>query len=171
MTPQRLSWFRWFGTIGLPLNARLFAWLILQNRVWTSVRLIRRGWPNSGPCQLCKREPETAAHLIFKCRYSVRVWNGLKEWIGLVDFDTSLWANFDSLDEWWCATSGANGRRRKGLTSLLLLTTWELWNERNARVFRNVASISTRVISIIKSSAHLWGLAEAKKLSAIVPRE
>jgi hypothetical protein len=34
-----------------------------------------------------------AAHLIFKCRFSVRVWNGLKEWLGLVDFDPNLEGN------------------------------------------------------------------------------
>jgi hypothetical protein len=121
-----------------PPKCKTFAWLILQNKVWTSDRLLRRGWPNCGPCQLCKREPESAARLIFKCRYSIRVWNGLRDWLGLVDFDTRLWSNFDNLHEWWCAISGAHDRRRKVLTSLLLLTAWELWNERNARVLKNV---------------------------------
>jgi hypothetical protein len=152
-----------------PPKCNTFAWLILQNRMWMADRLIRRGWPNRGPCQLCK--PETAAHLILKCRFSIRVWNGLKECLGLVDFDTDLWANFDSLEEWWCSISGVNGRRRKGLTSFLLLTTWELWKERNERVFRNVASMFVRVTSFIKSSAHLWSLAGAKYLSAILPQE
>jgi hypothetical protein len=36
----------------------------------------------------------------FKYRFPLRVWNGLKEWLGLVDFDTNLWEIFDSLDEW-----------------------------------------------------------------------
>jgi hypothetical protein len=53
---------------------------------------------------------ETAAHLIFKYRYSLRIWNGLKEWLGLVDFDTNLWANFNTIDEWWSTVSRANGR-------------------------------------------------------------
>jgi hypothetical protein len=141
---------------------KTFAWLILQNRTWTADRLIRSGWPNCGPCQLCKREPETAAHIIFKCRYSLRVWNRLKDSLGLTDFDTHLWTNYDSLEEWWCHISGVNGRRWEGLTSLLLLTAWEICNERNARVFRNVASMPTRVILIIKSSANLWGLAGEK---------
>jgi hypothetical protein len=79
------------------------------------------------------------------------VWNELKEWLGLADFDTNLWANYDSLEEWWCHISGVNGRRKKGLSSLLLLTAWEIWNERNAGVFRSVASKPTRVYSIIKS--------------------
>jgi hypothetical protein len=152
-----------------PPKCKTFAWLMLPNKVWTLDRLLRRGWPNCGPCQLCKREPESAAHLIFKCRYSIRVWNGLRDWLGLVDFDTSLWSNFDNLHEWWCAISGAHGRRRKGLTSLILLTAWELWNERNARVLKNVASMPALIISSIKSSAALWGIGGAKYLSALMP--
>jgi hypothetical protein len=87
-----------------------------------------------------------------------------------VDFDRNLWANFNYLDEWVCAISGALGRCWKGLTTLLLLTAWELWNESNARVFRNVAYMPGLVVSIIKSSAALWGIARAKYLSAIMPR-
>jgi hypothetical protein len=88
-----------------------------------------------------------------------------------VEFDTSLWGKFDNLHEWWCAIFEAHGRRRKGLTSLLLLTAWELWNERNARVFKNVASIPALIISSIKNSAALWGIAEAKYLSVLLMRE
>jgi hypothetical protein len=152
-----------------PPKCKTFAWLILQNKVWTSDRLLQRGWPNCGPCQLCKREPESVAHLIFKCRYSIRVWNGLRDWLGLGDFNTSLWSNFDNLHQWWCAISGAHGRRWKGITSLILLTAWELWNERNVRVFKNVTSMPALIISSIKSSAALWGIARAKHLSALMP--
>jgi hypothetical protein len=60
-----------------PPKYKLFDWLILQNRVWTADRLQKRGWPNCGNCQLCKREPETAAHLLFKCRFSLRIWNSI----------------------------------------------------------------------------------------------
>jgi hypothetical protein len=99
------------------------------------------------------------------------VWNELKDWLGLTDFDTNIWADYDSLEEWWCHISGVDGRRRKGLSSLLLLTAWKIWNERNARVFWSVASMPTRVASIIKSNAILWGLVGAKILTALMSRE
>jgi hypothetical protein len=57
--------------------------------------------------------------MIFQCRYSLWVWNELKDWLGLTDFDTNIWANYDSLEEWWCHISGVNRRRWKGLSSLL----------------------------------------------------
>ena len=154
-----------------PPKYKLFAWLILQNKVWTADRLARRGWPNCGMCQLCKREPETAAHLMFKCRYSLRVWEGLKAWIGLDNLDTTQWQSYGSVEEWWCAITGATGARRKGLASLVLLTAWEIWNERNARVFRNVASMPFLVCTCIKRNAALWGVAGAAHLSSLMPQE
>ena len=74
-------------------------------------------------------------------------------------------------EEWWCAITGAHERRRKGLAFLILLSVWEVWHERNARVFRNSASIPFVVLSSIKRNAALWGVVGAKHLSSIMPRE
>ena len=113
----------------------------------------------------------TAAHMLFKCRYSLRIWRGIKEWLGLFNLDMSVWSGYDSVKAWWCSITRVQGRRRKGLSSLLLLVSWEIWNERNARVFRNVASMPSLIISNIKRGAGLWGMAGAKHLCNIMPRE
>jgi hypothetical protein len=44
---------------------------------------------------------------------------------------------------------------RKALASLTLLTVWEIWNERNARVFRNKQSPSFVILDRIKVEARL----------------
>ena len=64
-----------------------------------------------------------------------------------------------------------HGHRRKGLTSLLLLTTWENWNERTVRAFRNKASMTTVILSSIKRDAVLWSVTGVKLFSNILPRE
>jgi hypothetical protein len=46
----------------MPPRCKLFVWLILHRRVWKVNRLQKRGWPNCGNCQLCKREPEMATN-------------------------------------------------------------------------------------------------------------
>jgi hypothetical protein len=48
---------------------------------------------------------------------------------------------------------------------------WEVWNERNARVFHNKFSSSFVIVDRIKAEAHLWVLAGSKKLGTIMPRE
>lgn len=37
-----------------PPKCKFYAWLMIQNRVWTSDQLAARGWPNSGTWPLCR---------------------------------------------------------------------------------------------------------------------
>lgn len=71
--------------IWTPPKCKHFAWLAIQNRLWTSDRLQHRGWPKSGQCALGHQLPETAVHLFTKRRYSIRVWNMTSTWLSLVD--------------------------------------------------------------------------------------
>ena len=67
-------------TWALP-KCKFFAWLILQNRVWSSDRLARRGWPHNTSCALCRQKMETALHLLADCRFTRRVWESNALWI------------------------------------------------------------------------------------------
>jgi hypothetical protein len=61
--------------------------------------------------------------------------------------------------------------QRKAIASLMLLTVYEIWNERNAQVFHNKNSPLFVVVEKIKVEARLWVIAEAKKLGRILPGE
>ena len=37
-----------------PPKVKFFAWLALQDRIWTADRLEKRDWPNCGPCRFDK---------------------------------------------------------------------------------------------------------------------
>jgi hypothetical protein len=122
-------------------KAKHHAWLVLQNRLWTADRLQRRDWPNCGLCPLCKQAPESTNHLFVHCRFSIRIWELLKVWIGIHGIFSRQWGALN-IDEWWKLLATGASPHRKALSSLMLLTVWELWNERNARVFRNKSSPS-----------------------------
>ena len=81
-----------------PPKCKFFAWLIIQNRVWTADRLHRRGWPNCNLCPLCKQVQETAAHLLFQCRFSQRVWIEVATWLGIHGDVVRSWRNEASGD-------------------------------------------------------------------------
>uniref|UniRef100_A0ACD6AK31 Uncharacterized protein n=1 Tax=Avena sativa TaxID=4498 RepID=A0ACD6AK31_AVESA len=149
-------------------KCKFFAWLVLQNRVWTADRLARRGWPNCGLCKLCNQRLESAAHLLFKCRFSIRIWNKLKLWLGLHQIDTALWQQFHSVKEWWKKAIHKKGPHRKALASLTMLVSWELWKERNARVFRGHSVTVDMMVTKIKNEARLWCFAGAKALSSLI---
>ncbi|KAI4990269.1 hypothetical protein ZWY2020_038632 [Hordeum vulgare] len=59
---KRMIWTTW-----APPRLKIFAWLLLKNRLWCNDRLQRRGWPNGYFCQLCLRNLETSAHLFWQC--------------------------------------------------------------------------------------------------------
>ncbi|KAF7098048.1 hypothetical protein CFC21_099817 [Triticum aestivum] len=91
--------------------------------------------------------------------------------MGLTNVDIADWSSFDNVKDWWHHMVGVNANVRKGLASVVMLVSWEIWNERNARVFRNVSSMPYVITSRIKTEARLWGLAGAKHLSSLIPRE
>jgi hypothetical protein len=117
-----------------PPKVKFFAWLANENRIWMADRLEKRGWPNCGLCPLCKQVTESVDHLFVHCRFTMRLWTQVKEWLGIPDLVPSHWAGL-SIAEWWRRMSHEATANRKAMASLTLLVSWEVWCERNARVF------------------------------------
>jgi hypothetical protein len=154
-----------------PPKCKLFAWLIIQNRVWTADRLAKRGWPNGRICPLCRGHDESANHLLFKCRFTIRIWKMIQGWLHIHDFDPSSWSGFGSVELWWTSIAFAHAGRRKAMATLLMLVSWEIWKERNARTFKNVSTMPTIIFERIKSEARTWAVAGAKHLGLFIAGE
>ena len=60
---------------------------------------------------------------------------------------------------------------RKAGRSLTLLVIWELWKERNARVFWRREASTLTLMTNIKAEAAAWTLAGAKDLALLLWRE
>uniref|UniRef100_A0A3B6FNS0 Uncharacterized protein n=1 Tax=Triticum aestivum TaxID=4565 RepID=A0A3B6FNS0_WHEAT len=76
-----------------------------------------------------------------------------------------------SVREWWTGSIHIRSESPKALASLMMLISWEIWSERNARIFRNTAAPSAALVSKIKEELSLWALAGAKHLSIVMARE
>jgi hypothetical protein len=85
--------------------------------------------------------------------------------------NAQLWDTNKVQRDWWTLLADGITPHQKALASLAMLTVWEIWNERNARVFRNKQSPSFVILDRIKVEARLWVLAGAKKLGSIMPGE
>lgn len=95
----------------------------------------------------------------------------IKVWLGIHDVHPSDWGNVATVKERWTHHATNKTQSRRPLASLMLLISWELWKERNAQVFRNIAVPVGVVVAKIKEEAALWSIAGAKSLSYIMPRE
>ena len=62
------------------------------------------------------------------------------------------------------------GVSRKGLKSLVILVCWEIWNERNARIFNGTEAPSFTVTEKIKGEVSAWILVGAKHLACLIGR-
>ncbi len=83
---NNLIWKPW-----APRKCKIFAGLIIQNRVWTSDKLATGGWPNGSMRPLCRHSQETAILLLAECRYTRRIWGALAEWTANEHPNPSLW--------------------------------------------------------------------------------
>jgi hypothetical protein len=118
-----------------PPKCKFFAWLILQDRVWTSDRLTRRNWDHCPVCPLCRNAPETTLHLMAGCRYTRRVWTVVAAWLGTPHLVPSKWRPSMSTMEWRVNVSTAPDVPRKGSRSVALLIGWEVWKEQKQPCF------------------------------------
>ena len=96
-----------------PPKLKFFAWLVIQDSVWTADRLERRGWPNRGTCQLCEQHNEMETRLLFGCRYSLRIWRAIKDLFGLEDLHRAECEGFASVRDWWSLVLRRNGAREE----------------------------------------------------------
>jgi hypothetical protein len=100
----------------------------------------------------------------------MRIWGLLKDWLGLQGIFPRLWAGL-SIQEWGSSLGEGSSPHRNGLASLALLTVWEIWKKRNARVFCHKSSPFFVFFDKIKCEARLWVLVGAKRLGDLMPGE
>jgi hypothetical protein len=98
----------------------------------------------------------------------LRIWEKAKDWLGTTKLHSTPTVGQTFL-EWWNFMS--LGQNRKGVASLAMLILWEVWKERNNRVFNNKRAPSQVVFDRVKTEARLWMLAGAKNLGNLMPGE
>ncbi|KAF8645767.1 hypothetical protein HU200_024086 [Digitaria exilis] len=71
--------------------------------------------------------------------------------------------------DWFVDLSGkGKDATTKGTRTLVILVTWSIWCERNARIFDCQEKPIRKLVDEIKDTVRLWGSAGAKHLAALV---
>ena len=123
----------------------------MQEKILTAENLQKRGWPHQGRCVLFNGPLETWLHLSLLCPFAKVVWNQILNW---EHFDTEL-TQFDQdparLSSWWEETVPKVTREeRRRFNGLVIYTCWNLWKERNRRIFNNAQESALQVASRVK---------------------
>ncbi|CAL4994550.1 unnamed protein product [Urochloa decumbens] len=140
-----------------PGRCKFFFWLVLHGRCWTSERLQRHGLPNHGNCALCSQMVELLDHLLLSCVFIREVWYRVLRSQGWQQMTPG---QDDQIVSWWLTQRKQLDKlSRKRFDSIVLLTTWKLWNERNARVFRGTAKQPTLAFNEIREEIQSWSRA------------
>lgn len=140
-----------------PLKCKLFMWLASKNRLWTADRRFRHGLQDrTSACFTCLQDEDTAQHILAHCAYAREVWFLCLQDVGLMIAEPQRQVPFE---EWWLSTREqvSQGDRRK-FDSPVILVSWMLWKQRNARVFANTGDFCNvvQLVGRIKDEFRVW---------------
>ena len=106
-------------------------------------------------------------HLLAGCSFSHQIWHEILGWARV---PISLPAPDTPFQVWWQSSLDiAPASMRKGLSSLIILTAWWIWKQRNACIFDGATPSITFTSDTIKDEARLWAKAGATGLQNIIP--
>ena len=138
----------------VPLKVVLFAWRLFRDRLPTKDNLLRRGVIpfDSRLCVVGCDSVETSTHLLLHCSTFGSVWQLLLRWLG---FSTAL--PFGVIGHFWqFSFDGGNVKDRGAILQVIwFATTWEIWKERNSRLFNGNDCPIPQVVDKIKSLAFM----------------
>ncbi|TVU03236.1 hypothetical protein EJB05_51232, partial [Eragrostis curvula] len=147
-----------------PAKVHFFSWLALQRRLWTSERRERHGLQEDATCILCDQEPESSDHLLLQCSYAKQIW--WETWVSL-----GMACSFndgESWVDWWhWHRKGRPPKMAKGIATLVMLTAWMIWKQRNPLVFEQKSATVPQLLVEIKREIDCWIAAGAKNLARL----
>jgi hypothetical protein len=150
-----------------PHRVRFFFWLVLHRRCWTADRRRRHGLQDNDTCIICDQDAETMDHILLGCIFSREVWD-----IALRSYrlNNNVAVQQQDVMTWWTTARKQLPKELHRGFDCLVLTSWMLWKERNARTFNRIASTPAELGAAIRLEADLWVAAGYKRLAVLQSR-
>jgi hypothetical protein len=73
-----------------------------------------------------KKVQESAAHLLYKCRFTIIIWKEILSWCGAQNISPTLWGTKSSVHEWSTKIAIETKKERNAMASLIMLILWEI---------------------------------------------
>jgi len=139
----------------VPKKVSLFSWRLLQNRIPTRSNLVRRHvlQPNDNLCVGGCGVTETTDHLFLECEIFGTMWFLICHWLG-VSFVSPCYIK-DHYTH-FIHMAGLPRSIHFYLKVIWLACVWEIWKERNNRVFTDKVIDPLRIVEKVKLNSFLW---------------
>jgi hypothetical protein len=96
---------------------------------------------------------ETSSHLFLHCDFFGSVWNFTLKWLGIFSvMAPEVSSHFNQFS----FIGGASKSKQYILQAIWFATVWEIWKERNNRVFNDKKCSIQQVVDKIKSTTFMW---------------
>jgi hypothetical protein len=130
----------------------MFVWTMAHRGILTGENLRRRGWEGPYRCPLCSQEEETTDHLLLNCIYSKEVWQLA---LGLQPNSLILPQEVTILLQNWSSLCPFQKEKKDQISTLWRTLPkfifWNIWLERNNRLFRETKSSPAQVATKTKA--------------------
>lgn len=139
----------------VPLKVVLFVWCMFRDRLSIKDNLLRRHVIDTD-AQLCVGgcgAMETSCHLLFHCNFFGSIWHYIFRWLGIATVSPFDAANHFTQFSFVC------GVARTWVSMLQVIwfaSVWEIWKERNNRLFNGKDCSIMQVVEKIKSHTFMW---------------
>jgi hypothetical protein len=155
---KKIIWKSW-----APARCKFFIWTLMLDRVLTADKLLLRRWENEYFCPLCRRNLETTTHLFTECPYSLKVWSAVATKLSHDEMKPNSWTNtYHNFQSWYRGLVGTLSKeRRKTVVTLTNLVCWEIWKERNRRIFEKKEMPASAMIVKTLEEVDVWRMAGA----------
>jgi hypothetical protein len=128
-----------------PLKLKLFAWLLLENKLLFWDKLQARGWEGPNRCSLCNHDSESTLHVFILCPFTRAIWSYISSALNF----SSLWTgnNVQACFQNWFLNNSAQ-------SMLPIHLCWQVWLSRNATIFNDKKPSFLYVSSLILAEAN-----------------
>lgn len=131
---------------------RSLGWLILHHKTLTAQNLLQRHWPCNWICCLCTDAFEDTNHLFCECSFFKEVWALVHSWHNLLVSNSQP----AGIASWWeDINRQGSAIQKQDIRGVLLTTWWNVWLERNRRIFHNTTCTSFQVAYFVKQDLDL----------------
>ncbi|WVZ92280.1 hypothetical protein U9M48_038358 [Paspalum notatum var. saurae] len=140
-------------------KCRFFMWLLLQQKILTSDKILRRGGQANPICQLCRTEQESALHMVANCSFAKLICSQVAQRMNLLL--PVLQQPATRIKQWWLQMIGRepDADKARYREQAVIYLVWNLWKERCRRLFDNKALNIAELAALVEQNVISFNLA------------